>query len=115
MRKWFLCDYVLQLGLKKSSQEVKALKKYLPEYIIFLAGGPHPSGDPVGTLRAGFDYIVIGEGEKTICDFMKSVLTDGDISKVEGIGSLKDEKFRYTGKQEPIDLNDYPSFSKKSG
>lgn len=94
-------------------ESMKYLKKKLPKNIIFIAGGPHPSGDPIGTLRAGFDYTIIGEGEKTVCDLIKCVINDADFFKVRGIGFLRDEKFIYTGKQELIDLNDYPSFPEK--
>jgi B12-binding domain/radical SAM domain protein len=30
---------------------------------LFFAGGPHPSGDPAGTLQLGFDVVCKGEGE----------------------------------------------------
>ncbi len=94
-------------------KKIRKFKEALPKNIIFIAGGPHPSGDPTGTLRAGFDYVVIGKGERTVCDLVKRILDDVDISKVKGIGFLKDGKFVFTGKQGPVDLNDYPSFSKK--
>lgn len=94
-------------------ESMNDLKKELPKNIIFIAGGPHPSGDPIGTLRAGFDFAIIGEGEKTVFDLIKCVMDDADFSKVKGIGSLRDGKFIYTGKQELIDLNNYLSFSKK--
>ncbi|MFA6097494.1 MAG: TIGR04013 family B12-binding domain/radical SAM domain-containing protein [Candidatus Paceibacterota bacterium] len=97
----------------KILESVKSMKKEVPENIILVAGGPHPSGDPVATLRAGFDHVIIGEGEKTVCDLVKCIMDDGDVSKVKGIGFLKERKFIYTGKQVPVDLSDYSSFSKK--
>lgn len=97
----------------KIFESVKSLKKEMPENIILIAGGPHPSGDPAATLRSGFDYVIIGEGERTACDLVKRASEDGDILKTRGIGCLVNGKFVYAGKQVPVDLNDYPSFSKR--
>ena len=97
----------------KIFESAKNLKKKMSENIILIAGGPHPSGDPVATLQAGFDHVIVGEGEKTVCDLIRCIMNDGDVSKVKGIGFLKERKFIYTGKQVPVDLNEYPSFSKK--
>jgi len=94
-------------------RSIKGLKNDISGNLIFMAGGPHSSGEPIGTLQAGFDYVVIGEGEKTVRDFFIAVLADEDTSRIKGLGFLKDGKFIYTGKQPPVDLNDYPSFSKK--
>lgn len=40
--------------------------------IIFVAGGSHPTGDPLSTLRLGFDYAFIGEGELSFSLFWKN-------------------------------------------
>lgn len=41
--------------------------------ILLVAGGSHPSGDPEGTLDAGFDFAVRGEGEISIPVFLKMI------------------------------------------
>jgi B12-binding domain/radical SAM domain protein len=43
---------------------------------LFIAGGPHPSGDPLGTLKLGFDIAVIGEAEETFPLLVESVSHD---------------------------------------
>ncbi len=79
---------------------------------ITLAGGPHASGDPLGTLNIlGFDYAVIGEGEETICEFLSTIVNSLDPLKVKGLFTIVDEKPLFTGRRDKhIDLDDYPPF-----
>jgi B12-binding domain/radical SAM domain protein len=43
---------------------------------MFIAGGPHPSGDPLSTLKLGFDISVIGEAEETFPLLIESISRD---------------------------------------
>lgn len=38
---------------------------------LFLAGGPHPSADPAGTLKLGFDFVFVGEAERSLAEFLR--------------------------------------------
>jgi B12-binding domain/radical SAM domain protein len=90
---------------------VKDLKKQYLNEIVIIAGGPHPTGDPQRTLMMGFDIVVIGEGENTICDLLKAMKINGDFKQVKGIAYLDPKnKYCYTGKRAPIDLDSYPPF-----
>ncbi len=102
--------------LWKTYELMKKLKIKYKEYsnkIIYLAGGPHPTGDPKGTLKLGFDVVCIGEGEETFPEFIMSVSENEDYKKVKGICYFEEDKFIYTGKRKPIDLNKYPPFPVK--
>jgi len=59
-------------------KEVTNLKKKFGEQPVFLAGGPHPTGDPEGTLKMGFDAVCTGEGETTLPKFCRLLLNNGD-------------------------------------
>ncbi|CAB3287909.1 Radical SAM domain protein [Methanocaldococcus lauensis] len=99
--------------LWKTYELMKKLKIKYKEYsnkIIYLAGGPHPTGDPKGTLKLGFDVVCIGEGEETFPEFIMSVSEYENYKKVKGICYFEEDKFIYTGKRNPIDLNKYPPF-----
>ncbi|WP_456416837.1 TIGR04013 family B12-binding domain/radical SAM domain-containing protein [Methanocaldococcus sp.] len=99
--------------LWKTYELMKKLKIKYKEYInkiIYLSGGPHPTGDPKGTLKLGFDVVCIGEGEETFPEFIMSVSENEDYKKVKGICYFEEDKFIYTGKRKPIDLNKYPPF-----
>ena len=68
--------------------EVKQLRMVLGKEAIFLAGGPHATGDPQGTLGLGFDFVFVGESERTFPSFLRQFL-DG---KVPGTPILFGEK-----------------------
>ncbi|MHA2357246.1 MAG: TIGR04013 family B12-binding domain/radical SAM domain-containing protein, partial [Candidatus Heimdallarchaeaceae archaeon] len=90
-----------------SSEEFKKL--------IFIAGGSHPSGDPLSTLRIGFDFAFIGEAEVSLPHFLNEVLQKSDIFSTPGIAYIKEDSntFEKTQKPDSINLNDYPFISKK--
>ena len=73
--------------------ELKSKYQNYRDKIIYLAGGPHPTGDPKGTLKLGFDVVCIGEGEETFPEFIKAVSEDTDYKKVKGIAYLEDDEF----------------------
>ena len=83
--------------------------------IVFIAGGSHPSGDPISTLRMGFDYSFIGEAEYSLPFFLKKFLNNEDVCTAPGIGYFENgsDELVLTKKPEPIILDDYPFFSKK--
>jgi B12-binding domain/radical SAM domain protein len=87
--------------IKDILEKLKELKKSY-ENLYFVAGGPHPSGDPQGVLDMGFDIVVKGEGERIFPNLIKEVISGKKI-----FGIFHDEK--------KIDLNYYFPFSKKFG
>lgn len=94
------------LSFIKSINTLK--KKY---HCITVAGGPHPTGDPLGTiLGLGFDYAFIGESEKSFQEFLYALINGIEPYRVRGVFTVIDNKTRYTGKQQQIDLDDYPPF-----
>lgn len=92
--------------------EIRIIKNKFGNRIIYIAGGSHPTGMPKETLDMGFDFVLIGEGEKSINDFFSKLLTDGDVCNVEGVSYLDTEgTFVKRGKSGYVDLNDYYPFS----
>lgn len=41
--------------------------------ILLFAGGPHPSALPEEAIKNNFDFVIIGEGEKTIIELFKNL------------------------------------------
>jgi len=79
--------------------------------IIKIAGGPHATGDPLGTIKKlGFDIVVIGEGEETLSNIVETIVNNGDLFRIKGLYTLSDNKPLFTGRRKPIDLNKYLSF-----
>lgn len=92
---------------------IKILKKHNNEKIFFVAGGPHPSGDPEGALKLGFDAVVVGEGEETFSELVSKINNDEDCHKIKGIAYLSDGKYEFNEYRKPIVLDDYPPFAPK--
>ena len=78
---------------------------------IFIAGGPHPSGDPDEVLEY-FDYVVLGEGEETLPELVKVLQEGGDPTKIRGIAYKDSEtgKIVTTPKRPYVNLDSYPCF-----
>ena len=80
---------------------------------ISVAGGPHPSGDPYGTiLSLGFDYAAVGDAEEVFRNFLTNYLNEfNDLTVPVGIASLADGRVRLRGKGFVQNLNKYLPFS----
>jgi B12-binding domain/radical SAM domain protein len=55
-------------------EELAQLRCLGGKRLTFIAGGPHPTGDPEGTLRIGFDFVFSGEAEDTLLNFLREYL-----------------------------------------
>ncbi len=58
-----------------------------------ICGGPHATLYPEETLaEIGIDYVCIGEGEKSLVEFVNALTKGEDCSTIPGIWSLNDKK-----------------------
>jgi B12-binding domain/radical SAM domain protein len=95
---------------------IEKLRSSLPkERVLFLGGGPHPTGDPFGTLMAGFDFVFLFEAEESFPNFLKAYLNSQDFKKIKGIAYLEEGRVVSTGRPHPIDLNKFPPFAERAG
>lgn len=76
---------------------------YKSKGVITIAGGQHFAGENIKAgLENGVDYIIIGEGEETICELLEAILSKKSVDKIPGIAYLKNGKVVETAKREPI-------------
>jgi B12-binding domain/radical SAM domain protein len=93
---------------------IENLKKKYGNNPLYIAGGPHPTGDPFRVLKMGFHVVVRGEGEETLIELLKKIDNDEDYRSIEGIAFIdENEEFHYTGQRSPINLDKYPPFAVK--
>ena len=87
------------------------------EKITFIAGGSHPSGDPLSTLKIGFDAAFIGEAESSLSSFLDAFLQQKDLLSTPGIAYLNDKNDELKKNPRPpaIILDEYPFVSAKRG
>ena len=82
---------------------------YLDHDTIYIAGGPHPTGDYRLTLKMGFDYIVVGEGERVFIELLSSIVNNSDIHLINGVASYRNNELSYKKNDNLIDIdNSFP-------
>ena len=71
---------------------------------VTVVGGHHPSALPEKTLEQfdAFDFGVIGEGERTLCDLASAIQKNAGIQKVRGIARREDGRIVMNEPQPPI-------------
>ncbi len=67
------------LGLGRMGELMVRMTGRFGDRALWVAGGPHPTADPQGMLRLGFDVVVRGEGEAILLDLLKTAASRGDI------------------------------------
>lgn len=94
---------------------VKKLRKEFKNKIFLLAGGPHPTGDPRGTLKMGFDLVAVGEAEETLIDILKKFKKKEKLLDIKGTAFLDNNKeYNFGGKRPVVELDRYPPIPLKS-
>ena len=97
-------------------QELQAGLSNWRKQLLFVAGGPHASGDAAGTLAMGFDVVFIGEGEYSFTAFLRRLAANRrDFQDIRGLAFLAEtetgkRQVTRTGRPPLIELNEhYPS------
>jgi B12-binding domain/radical SAM domain protein len=83
---------------------------------FLLAGGPHPTADPRGTLELGFHAVIAGEGEAAFVELALRLVEGREWRDVPGLLSLSETgQLIPNAPGSPIDLNAYPPFPTQDG
>jgi len=70
-------------------RQLEYLKRQLPN-TTFVAGGPDITYNQQEYLNAGFDVLVIGEGEQTMLELINALESGSNLDTVAGISFIKD-------------------------
>ncbi|MCL5278821.1 MAG: B12-binding domain-containing radical SAM protein [Planctomycetes bacterium] len=103
-------------GLTSTAPRLYELARfYRQRGIVTIAGGQHFAGENAEeALRHGVDYIVFGEGERTIRELLQAVEGRREASSIKGIAYLEQGRVIRTPDREPLtdfDELPYPDFS----
>jgi B12-binding domain/radical SAM domain protein len=79
--------------------------------VILVAGGPHPSGDPEGTLEMGFDVVIVGEGERTFPDLLARLLAGDSLIDLPGLAFWDGGRMMRSGRAPTVDIDAFPPFA----
>lgn len=98
--------------LEGAAALLASLRDEFPRRVLWVAGGPHPSADPGGVLRLGFDLVVRGEGEEPLAELLERLRRGGDWKGLPGTSWLDETgRCRSGGARPPADLDRLPPFS----
>lgn len=86
-----------------TAAKIKTLNKDIP--VVF--GGPHCAHEPRFILHdPNVDFMVIGEGERTIVELLQALRRQGNLDAVHGIAYRKNGEYVKTPAREPIQEQD---------
>lgn len=89
--------------------EVRARTKGLS--VLHVAGGVHATAEPLATLRAGFDLVAIGEGERTFVEIVDAHENGRDVRALSGTAHLEGGRLVSHGPGERSELDCFPAFN----
>lgn len=91
------------------ADELHAVRRHCSdERVLHVAGGVHASAEPLATLRAGFDLVAIGEGERLLGELAVAFARGADPRTVRGLAWLDGDRLCRSERQPRIALDDYP-------
>lgn len=82
--------------------------------VLHVAGGPHPTADAAGMLRAGFDLVAVGEGEESLA-LLCARAAAGDAATGPGLAWRDGDGVRLGPAAPPVDLDRVPPFAARIG
>ncbi len=79
--------------------------------VLCIAGGVHATAETAQTLRAGFDLVAVGEGERTLIELLGRLKRGEDPRATRGMARLEGDRLVQNGRGEGIQLDDFPPFA----
>lgn len=91
------------MGLLQDLKGLSLAKKACPDAKI-VVGGPHPSAVPIELMNSvkDIDFAVIGEGEITLVEVIKSLENSEDLKNINGIAFKENGNIKLTQSREQI-------------
>ncbi|HSN91699.1 MAG TPA: TIGR04013 family B12-binding domain/radical SAM domain-containing protein [Anaeromyxobacteraceae bacterium] len=103
-------------GAAEVAAELSRVSALAPDpRVLHVAGGAHATGDPEGTLAAGFHLAAVGEGEETLPALLARVAAGDDPRAVPGLAWRESGRLRTSGRAAPVDLEAVPAFAAGAG
>lgn len=100
---------------EETAKDLAAVRAATGDTAIHVAGGVHATAEPLATLRAGFDFVALGEGEHTICEIVATLNESDDLARLKGRPGLAyleaNGAFVSHGPGERHPLDAYPAFN----
>ncbi len=106
-----LAHSVMSTQTERVYKEIHEIRNNLGKDIIIVGGGAHASARPLELLENGFDYVVVGEGEKTFPELLWYLINDKDPLELQGVVGVDSVDCPSPRDLPTVDINDYPPFA----
>ncbi|TFF68629.1 TIGR04013 family B12-binding domain/radical SAM domain-containing protein [Candidatus Thorarchaeota archaeon] len=102
---------VMSTQVDRVREEVAESKKTFGDKVTIIGGGAHASARPQDLLDSGFDYVVVGEGERALPQLLYDISTHQDPTSAEGVVGPESDSYPIPRVLDRVDLNEYPPFA----
>ncbi len=106
-----LAHSVMSTQTERVYKEIREIRENFGKSVTIIGGGAHASVRPLELLENGFDYVVVGEGEKTFPELLWHLVNDKDPLEIHGVVGANAMNCPIPRDLSPVDLNDYPPFA----
>jgi B12-binding domain/radical SAM domain protein len=106
-----LAHSVMSTQTDRIYKEVREVRKKFGNSVTIVGGGPHVSARPLEVLENGFDYVVIGEGEKTFPELLWYLINDKDPTEILGVVGKTTQDYPVPRDLDPVNLDTHPPFA----
>jgi|Deesub1362A_J573_1020465.scaffolds.fasta_scaffold00191_50 B12-binding domain/radical SAM domain protein len=106
------CHSFMSVDIPDIQKEIETLRNLKKEYnMLLIAGGAHPTADPVKTLNLGFDIAVMGEGESSFPRLVEAINRREELTDIPGIAFIRNNRIQINPVSEYVELDMFPPFS----
>jgi len=106
-----LAHSVMSTQTDRVYREVKVLREKVGRSVTIIGGGPHASARPKELIDNGFDFVVVGEGEKTFPELLWHLLNDQDPHDILGVVDKDRTDCPRPRDIPPVNLDEFPPFA----
>ena len=106
-----LAHSVMSTQTDRIYKEVREVREKFGNSVTIIGGGPHASARPTELLENGFDYVVIGEGEKTFPELLWHLMNEKDPMGIPGVVDDTTQNCPIPRDFTPVDLDAHPPFA----
>jgi len=106
-----LAHSVMSTQTDRIYKEIREVRGKFGNSVTIIGGGPHSSARPMELLENGFDYVVIGEGEKTFPELLWYLMNDKDPIEIRGVVGETSRDCPVPKDLDPVNLDAHPPFA----
>jgi B12-binding domain/radical SAM domain protein len=92
-------------------KEVREVREKFGNSVTIIGGGAHASVRPLELLENGFDFVVVGEGERTLPELLWCLMNDQDPVDISGVVGETTKDCPKPKDLRPVNLDAHPPFA----